>query len=313
MNKKVVLVTCAGIAILVLRIYASDNNKTPNTALPVSNKSVSEPALSSTPPSPSMTSPIINPAQQPAATPVGNNHTPVTNSIPAAPAVSNIVTTAKPPVAPSASVAPAAANIPPTMNFQMQMAQLHQKVFSGFEQADLLEFGQALDQALNGALASREFDQGINKLEDAVKDLAVAFGKNIEVDGALNAKVKQAFNTAVTEFDALNRSGKISNLTGEAYLARILKSALAGLKIGFAKAPIIPENTPVPANLDLNDQVESHSESAAKPAPVNSNSSNMSINAASSLTSVPNVTKVSAVSDNSTIKTSSAAALPAKS
>lgn len=265
MNKRFMLVACAGITILVLRIYANDSSKNPVSIPPAPAQPVEDhvpftspepnaikeptPSVKSAPavpasaaPTPPIPAPVAKPTQLTVTPPV-NNHTSANNT----------------PVTSKGASVPNAPSMPPAMNFQMQMAQIHQKVFSGFEQADLLEFGQALEQALNGALASREFDAGINKLEDAVKDLATSFGKNIEVDRALHVKVKQAFDTAVSEFETLNRSGKISNLTGEAYLARVLKSALSGLKIGFAKAQVIPDNTPVQANLSLKDQSGSHS------------------------------------------------------
>ena len=251
MKKRIILGACAGLAILALRMYANDATKTPPTtnhvataALPESTKSEPdhlpfanpEPAVSKQP-SPA---PVAKPAKL-VATPPANTPAPAAS---------------KSSVTPQANSAPAAQGAAPAVNFQIQMAQIHQKVFSGFEQSDLMEFGQALEQAFNGALASREFDRGINKLEDAAKELAVAFGKNIEVDRDLNTKIKKAFETATVEFENLIRSGKIADLTGEAYLARILKSALSGLKEGFNKAAVIPENTPVPANLGAGTQAK---------------------------------------------------------
>ena len=62
---------------------------------------------------------------------------------------------------------------------------------------------------------------------------------------------------AVDKFEALVRSGKISNLSGEAYLARIMKAAISGLSNGFNLAkvanatsfPVAPVATTTPASL----------------------------------------------------------------
>lgn len=277
--KKLILIAVAGLAILGLRMYANDANESSVATSTNSTTSINkneknatssvpgEPAVSKLPaaslpsspvkqvtPSantttPSVSAPSVSSAPKSIDVPKPNKlimappttHMPSSNTVPKSPESNKAV------------AAPAATTSPSAVNFQMQMAQIHQKIFSGFEQPDLIEFGQALEQAFNGALVTKEFDKGVNKLEDAAKDLAIAFGRNIEVNSALHLKIKQAFDTATKEFEALVRSGKIADLSGEVYLARILNATLSGLKIGFSRAEIMPENTPVPANLGLED------------------------------------------------------------
>jgi hypothetical protein len=267
--KRLMLVAFAGVTILAWRMYANDESKT-DTATTTTSSSTTTSSnhetnakpnpMPSTPPTPEpvKANNLPVPSPEPAATkqiiPPVHTSTPPTPPAPVAKPTKLIATPpthASAPAAPKMPTGPAGANLPPAVNFQMQMAQIHQKVFSGFAQPDLMEFGQALEQALNGALATKEFDKGVSKLEDAARDLAIAFGRNIEVDRDLHLKIKNAFDTATTEFETLIRSGKIADLTGEAYLARILKAVLAGLKIGFAKAEIIPGTTPVSAHLGL--------------------------------------------------------------
>ena len=199
------------------------------------------------PPAPASMTPPTPPMAHPAPTNVINTGMPVD---PIKPPVVNMTPPVKNVVANGGAAAPmvkGSNSVVPEINLQMEMAKISQKVFGSFAPAELMQLGQALESSMNATLATKDFDKGINKMATAVEELAQSFGSNIQVNKDMNTKLKAAMATAVTEFDQLVRSGKIADLAGESYIARIIKSGLSGLQKGFGKATILADSPAAPS------------------------------------------------------------------
>ncbi len=126
----------------------------------------------------------------------------------------------------------------PGGSLQQELNKVAQKAFGQFQQNELVELFAALDGSLKSSLASKDFDSSIDKLRDAIAALMTTLGRNLSLCKNLNQKLTAALKTAVSDFDILTRSGKLSKVTGESYIAQIINSGISGLQTGLAKATI---------------------------------------------------------------------------
>jgi hypothetical protein len=127
-----------------------------------------------------------------------------------------------------------------TADLNLEMAKIQQKIMGLFAPSDALELMPEFQSALKAALGSKEFDDGVDKLRDAVRDMSQAFAAKVQVSKSLNTKITSALKIANTDFDKLLRSKKYPHMPGEVYVAQIVNSILQGLQKGFAKAKIAP-------------------------------------------------------------------------
>jgi hypothetical protein len=125
--------------------------------------------------------------------------------------------------------------MPPISPVQLKVLETMGKVSSKLgDQAGMEQAVQAVQDALEKGLASKDFSKGFNNLTLAIEQMFQAVGSNVVADQDLLAKLKDAANVATEDLSALTKSNIITAHTQESYLIKVVNSAAAGFKKGLA-------------------------------------------------------------------------------
>lgn len=133
------------------------------------------------------------------------------------------------------------------MEFQNEVGKIQQKLMGKFDQHDHMELRAAGQSTMKAALASKEFDEGVDKVRDGVEEIASAFASKIEVCKDTHNKLKSALDVANNDLNKLVRSNKVPNVPGESHIAQIFTALFKGLQKGFAKAKVSTRKCVKPA------------------------------------------------------------------
>jgi len=122
------------------------------------------------------------------------------------------------------------------------VAGIHQKALLSLQDVDQNELAQAVQEAFNAALVSRDFEKGVKELGNALAALASSVGSQLEICKVTKGKLTKAITDMSNDFEQLIRSGNLNTTTGEVYLVRVINEVLGGLKKGIGAAKVSNKN-----------------------------------------------------------------------
>lgn len=143
----------------------------------------------------------------------------------------------------TASLKPGAAGVTgvpasPTGSQDLNMAvmQINQKAMMNLQQLDQNELAQAVQEAFNEALVSKDFEKGVDQLADALQTLFNSLSRRVEVCNDTHAKLTKVLKDMNSDFEQLIKSGKVGSLPGDLYIVRLIRGALSGIDSGISRA-----------------------------------------------------------------------------